>query len=64
MLPWSSLVGLVVVAFAGFAAADFVRGPNVPKWAARTAVLTVVLGGLLQCALALGLMIPGVVELP
>jgi hypothetical protein len=64
VLPWSGLLGLAVVPFAGFAAADFVRGPKVPKWIARTAVLIVVVGGLFQCGLALALMIPGVIELP
>lgn len=63
VLPMSSLLGLAVVAYAGLFAADLARS-GIPKWAARTAVLTVVLGGLLQCGVAFALMTPGLVELP
>jgi hypothetical protein len=64
LLPMSSLLGLVPVTFAALAATRLVQAPNVPRWAARVAVLLVVLGGLLQAGLAVALMTPGLVELP
>jgi hypothetical protein len=63
-LPLSSLLGLIVVTFAGLAANDLARRESVPRWGARAAWLLVVVGGLLQIGLVVAVMTPGLVELP
>lgn len=64
LLPLTSVVGAVPLAFGVVAGTRLLRRDSVPRWARRVAVLVIVLGVVVQAGCLVALMTAGLVELP